>query len=202
MTPFRVGLTGGIAAGKSTVAAWLRESGLTVIDADRLVADLYRPGGDGAAAVRHLFGASLLTETGGVDHQRLATRVFRDPEARGQLEAAIHPLVKKEFETAARRANQSEIVVLEAPLLVEAGFAPDFDLVVTVEATPETRLQRAVDRGLTPDEARKRLMAQTDEKTRTAAAHRVLRNDGSLDELRSQVEGLIEEIRRRAENGR
>ena len=93
-------------------------------------------------------------------------------------------------------------MVLEAPLLVEAGFAPDFDLVVTVEATPETRLQRAVDRGLTPDEARKRLMAQTDEKTRTAAAHRVLRNDGSLDELRSQVEGLIKEIRRRAENGR
>lgn len=202
MTPFRVGLTGGIAAGKSTVAAWLRESGFTVIDADRLVAILYRPGGDGAAAVGHLFGASLLTEAGGVDHQQLATRVFRDPEARGRLEAAIHPLVKREFEAVARRADENEIVVLEAPLLVEAGFAPDFDLVVTVEATPEMRIRRAVDRGLSPAEARQRFMAQTDEKTRTAAAHRVLRNDGSLDELHCQVEGLVEEIRRRIENGR
>jgi len=202
MTPFRVGLTGGIAAGKSTVAAWLRESGFTVIDADRLVADLYRPGGDGAAAVRELFGASMLTEAGGVDHQRLATRVFRDPEARGRLEAAIHPLVRRDFEVVAERANEKEIVVLEAPLLVEAGFAPDFDLVVTVEATPETRIRRAVDRGLSPDEARQRLMAQTDEKTRIAAAHRILRNEGSLDELHSQLEGLVEEIQRRIENGR
>jgi len=198
MTPFRVGLTGGIAAGKSTVAAWLREAGFTVIDADRIVANLYRPGGDGAALVARLFGPSFLTGAEGVHHQHLATRVFRDAVAREQLESAIHPLVKREFEAIARDA--SEIVVLEAPLLVEAGFAPDFDLVVTVEATPETRIRRAVERGLTPDEARKRFSAQTDETNRCAAAQMVLRNDGSLDDLHSQVESLVEEIRRRAED--
>lgn len=200
MTPFRVGLTGGIAAGKSTVAAWLRESGFTVIDADRLVADLYRPGGDGAAVVSQLFGSSFLTAAGEVDHQRLASRIFRDATARRQLESAIHPLVKREFEALANRTD--EIVVLEAPLLVEAGLATDFDLVITVESTPEMRIRRAVARGLSPDEAHARLTAQTDEATRTAAAHKVLRNDGSLDELHRQVETLVEEIRRRAEDAR
>ena len=196
MTPFRVGLTGGLAAGKSTVAAWLREAGFVVIDADRLVAALYRPGGEGAAAVNRLFGASYLTDEGSVDHQRLAGRVFSDPAARRQLESAIHPLVKRDFKALASHTNQ--IVVLEVPLLVEAGFAPEFDLVVTVEAAPDVRVQRALVRGLAADEARERLTAQTDEATRTAAAHQVLRNDGSLDELRQLVEELVQEIRRRA----
>jgi len=200
MTPFRVGLTGGIAAGKSTVAAWLREAGFTVIDADRLVAALYGPRGDGATAVNRLFGTSYLTEEGSVDHQRLAVRVFSDPAARGRLESAIHPLVKRDFEAIASRTQQ--IVVLEAPLLVEAGFAPDFDLVVTVEAAPDVRVRRAVARGLPADEAQERLTAQTDEATRTAAAHKVLRNDGSRDELRRQVEDLVQEIKRRAGDAR
>lgn len=195
MTPFRVGLTGGIAAGKSTVANWLRESGFTVVDADELVAALYRPDGDGAAVVRRLFGPSFLQDAGGVDHRLLAAKVFADPQARRQLESAIHPLVKRDFEDLASQTDR--VAVLEAPLLVEAGFAPDFDLVVTVEATPGVRVQRAVARGLTTDEARKRLAVQTDEATRTRVAHRVLRNDGSLDELHEQVDNLVGEIDRR-----
>jgi len=200
MRPFRVGLTGGIAAGKTTVATWLREAGLTVIDADKLVAALYRPDGEGTAVVTKLFGPRFLSDEGGIDHQLLAARVFSDPVARRELESAIHPLVKRDFEALASGTDQ--IVVLEAPLLVEAGFAPDLDFVVTVEATPQIRIQRAVARGLSAEEARKRFAAQTDEATRIAAAHQVLRNEGSLDELRRQVEDLIRELERRAASAR
>ena len=200
MAYLRVGLTGGIAAGKSTVAAWLRDAGYAVIDADRIVADLYRPGADGARAVADLFGPTLLDGAGQVDHQRLAHRIFQDPAARGRLEAVIHPLVKKRFEEFADQTTG--VVVLEAPLLIEAGFAPDLDLVITVEAKVRTRIERAVTRGLDPEDARRRLAAQTDENTRTAVAHRTLRNDGSLDELRLQVESLIAEIDERIANGR
>ena len=97
MSRFLVGLTGGIAAGKSTVADLLREAGLTVVDADLVVAELYQPGGAGAAAVRELFGDDYLTPDGGVDHQRLASAVFADPEARRRLEARVHPLVRRWF---------------------------------------------------------------------------------------------------------
>lgn len=192
MSTLRLGLTGGIAAGKSTVAAWLREAGFEVVDADRLVADLYRPGREGSAAVARLFGPDYLDRDGAVDHAKLAGKVFSDDAARHRLEAVIHPLVRRDFETIAVRTPR--VVVLEAPLLVEAGFAPEMDLVVTVEADTEDRLQRATARGLEPDEARRRLRSQTSESVRVGAAHRVLRNDGTRAELRRQVTELIADI--------
>jgi dephospho-CoA kinase len=195
MKTLRVGLTGGIASGKSTVAIWMREAGLEVVDADRLVAELYRPGGDGAKIIEQLFGVEYLSDDGSVDHHRVAQRVFSEPEARRQLEAAIHPLVKREFLRIA--AGSSGVVVLEAPLLIEAGMAPDFDLIVTVEATTETRIQRAVSRGMNQEEAERRLAAQTDGATRIEAAHHVIHNDGSLADLRREVEELIAAIDRR-----
>lgn len=194
MTAFAVGLTGGLASGKSTVGRWLAEAGYRVVDADRLVAELYRPGGDGAAAVERLFGADMLDPAGAVDRERLAARVFADERARQQLEAAIHPLVRRAF--AALRAGEDGVAVLEATLLVEAGYAPDFDLVVTVEADPALRLERAVARGLDRAAAEARLAAQGDGAARRAAADRVLRNDGGLDELRRQTDELIAEIDR------
>ncbi|MGB6853170.1 MAG: dephospho-CoA kinase [Thermoanaerobaculia bacterium] len=193
MSPYRVGLTGGLAAGKSTVAGWLGEAGFRVIDADRLVAELYRPGGEGARAVSELFGAEFLADDGSVDHPRLAREVFAEPAARRRLEEAIHPLVKQRFDKLTR--DSDGVAVLEATLLVEAGFTPDFDLVVTVEADPELRLQRAVARGLEPAAARRRLEAQSEPALRIAAAHRVLWNNGSLDELRSEVDELVTELR-------
>lgn len=198
MTPLRVGLTGGIAAGKSTVATWFREAGFTVIDADQIVADLYRPGSDGTRAVTRLFGPSFLTEQGGIDHPRLAQRVFTDPQARKNLEEAIHPLVKREFEALATRTDR--VIVLEAPLLVEAGLAADLDFVISVEADPEIRIERAITRGLSAEQARQRLTAQTDKSTRSAAADVVLQNEGTLDELRSRVDRLIQEIESRADD--
>ncbi len=193
----RVGLTGGIASGKSTVAGWLRDAGFQVVDADLLVAELHQPGGEGAEAVRALFGPEMLNEQGGVDHTKVAARVFQDPQARLALESAIHPLVRKKFEELADKAE--DVIILEAALLVEAGYAPGFDLIVTVEAPCELRYQRAVSRGLDPDSARARLLAQGDGDQRRCAAHRILDNSGDLEHLRRQADDLMEELRRLAE---
>lgn len=195
-TPFTVGLTGGLASGKSTVAHLLAEAGFTVIDADRLVAELYRPQGAGAQAVRDLFGEAVLAADGAVNHAALATLVFADDDARNRLEAAIHPLVRQRFaEIAAASASPA---VLEATLLVEAGYPPDFNLIVTVEADPKTRLARAIARGLDPEAAAARLAAQGSGEERRRAADRVIANDGTLEELHAQVDALDTEIRRRA----
>lgn len=237
-TAYRVGLTGGLASGKSTVAGWLRDAGFQVIDADRLVAELYRPGEPGAAAVQRQFGAGVMTPQGGVDHRALAARVFSDPAARQALEQAIHPLVRRRFEEIAAlpgggatepgaggaaatgprpgTATAAEppaatspaaggpspasppVVVLEATLLVEAGYGPGFDLIVTLEGNPEARLRRAVARGLDAAAAGARLAAQGDGARRRHGAHRVIDNDSTLAELRGQVDALIADIRRAA----
>jgi dephospho-CoA kinase len=198
VSAYRVGLTGGLASGKSTVAGWLRDAGFEVIDADRLVAELYRPGGAGAAAARRLFGAAVLTPEGSVDHAALAARVFADPAARRALEQAIHPLVRRRFEEIAAAAPPEQTVVLEATLLVEAGYGPAFDLIVTVEADPEARLRRAVARGLDEAAARARLDAQGDGAHRRRGAQRVIDNDGGLAELRRQVDALVADLHRAA----
>jgi dephospho-CoA kinase len=192
----RVGLTGGLASGKSTVAGWVREAGFQVVDADKLVAELHQPGGAGAAAVRALFGPEMLDERGGVDHAKVAARVFQDPQARFALEAAIHPLVRKKFEELAAKA--ADVIVLEATLLVEAGYAPGFDFCITVEAPCELRFKRALARGMEEASARGRLLAQGDGELRRCAAHRILDNSGDLDHLRRQADELIEELRRLA----
>jgi dephospho-CoA kinase len=192
-----VGLTGGLASGKSTVAGRLRDAGFRVVDADRLVAELYRPGEPGAAAVAELFGPAALTAEGGVDHGVVAARVFTDAAARRRLERAIHPLVRQRFREIAETA-EAAVVVLEATLLVEAGFADDFDLVVTVEADAEERVARAVARGMAESEARRRLAAQGDGAARRAGADRVIDNDGTREELRAKADELVAALKRRA----
>ncbi|HEY0513420.1 MAG TPA: dephospho-CoA kinase [Thermoanaerobaculia bacterium] len=192
----RIGLTGGLGSGKSTVAGWLRDAGFEVIDADRIVVELYQPGGEGAAAVRDLFGPEMLDERGAVDHAKVAARVFQDAKSRAALEAAIHPLVRKRFQELT--ANAQGVVVLEATLLVEAGYAPGFQLIVSVEAPCELRLERAVARGMNEDSARARLLAQGDGEGRREAAHRMIDNSGDLEHLRRQVDELIGELKRLA----
>ena len=205
MPPFRVGLTRGLASGKSTVAKLFAEAGFQVVDADAIVTELYAPGQPGAQAVAEHFGAKYLGKGGAVDKLRLARLVFSDAAARATLEAAIHPLVRAFFSrlgTAAADSTglapaRSRPIVLEATRLVEAGYAPDFDLIVTVEAAPEVRLERAVARGLAREEALGRLAAQGDGAGRRAAAHRVIDNNGTAGELRAQVDALVAEIRER-----
>lgn len=207
MSALKIGLTGGLASGKSTAAGWLREAGLTVVDADEIVAELYRPpgkGGNGGRggsaeaidAVVKIFGPSILTPDGGVDHQRVAARVFSDTATRRRLEAAIHPLVRQRFTELAGQAEG--VIVLEATLLVEAGYADDFDIVVTIEAAPDTQWVRSVARGLSGEEAKARLAAQGDGAERRAAADLRLENNGSLEELRAQIDELAEAWKARA----
>jgi dephospho-CoA kinase len=190
---YKVGLTGGLASGKSTVARRLAAAGIRVVDADRIVAELYHPGGAGTRAAAELVGAGALQADGSVDKVAVARRVFTDPELLEKLEAAIHPLVRQRFAELARAA--AGVVVLEATLLVEAGYAPDFDLVVTVEAPAAVRLERAVTRGLDPDEARARLDAQSDGALRRAAAQVTIVNDGRVEKLHAQTDALIERLR-------
>ena len=191
----RVGLTGGLASGKSTVGSWLRELGCNVSDSDRLVADLYRPGAAGTDEVRRLFGDEVLDEKGGVDKAALAKRVFEHPEELRRLESAIHPLVGQAYR---RWVEETEgILIFEVPLMAETGGGTRYDYVVTVEADPALRLQRAIARGVDADSARARLEAQASAEERIALADWVLRNDGSLAELREQVEALVAELKSR-----
>jgi dephospho-CoA kinase len=193
MGELRIGLTGGLAAGKSTVGRWLEEAGFPVMDADEVVAELYTAGASGAVLVQNLFGETFILGDGSVNRSRLAELVFSDSEARLRLEAVIHPLVRDRFET---HAAKHSVAILEATLLVESGLDTECDLVITVEADPALRLQRAVDRGMDEEEAKRRLEAQGSGAERRAAAHRILWNNGSPDELRSQVDELIDQLNR------
>lgn len=190
MTPLQVGLTGGIASGKSTVGAMLAELGCVVTDADALVADLYGPGERGAAAVAELFGANMLRADGSVDKEALGRLVFGDPASRKRLEQAIHPLVGQRYLEVLEAAGGGAVVVFEVPLLAEGGGRGRYDAVVTVEAPEHLRLDRAVERGLDRDQAEARLAAQATTEQRRAAADFVIENTGSLAELRRQVEAL------------
>ncbi|MEO8277496.1 MAG: dephospho-CoA kinase [Thermoanaerobaculia bacterium] len=192
MKPLRIGLTGGLASGKSTVAKLLTSAGFAVIDADALVAELYEPAGLGTKAVAGIFGAKILDPRGGVDKPQLARLIFNDDKTRARVESAIHPLVRSLFQF--RAQEKSGPVVLEATRLIEAGFGADFDLILTVEAAPELRLERAVARGMSRDEAIRRLAAQGDGAERRKAAWRVLTNNGSPAELRAAVSAIVAEI--------
>lgn len=173
----------------------MADRGLTVTDADGLVAELYRPGQPGALAVAELFGSDVLDARGGVDHQALAALVFADPEARRRLEGAIHPLVGARFEELA--SQTPGIVVFEATLLVETEGYRRFDALVTVEADDEVRVRRAVERGLDEAAARSRLAAQASSQERIAVADFVIWNEGALGDLEAQVDRLVAALARR-----
>ena len=192
-----MGLTGGIAAGKSTVARRLTELGAIVIDADLLARRVVEPGTPGLAAVRAEFGDSVLAPDGSLDRAALGALVFADEGARRRLEAIVHPLVRAEaarLEAAAIGADATAVVVHDIPLLVETGQgrpADGFDLVLVVDAPTETQLERLVrDRGYTEDQARGRIEAQASRAERRAAADVVLLNDGTTDDLLAAADRL------------
>lgn len=194
----RVGLTGGIASGKSAVAARLRDRGVPVLDADRLVRDLYEPGRAGAAAVADEFGPELLDESGAVDRPRLAALVFGDASAVARLNGRVHPLVRLETERwlADREAEGHAAAVVEATLLVENRGRERFDLLVAVSAPEELRLGRALarDPSATRDSVLARMRAQLPEAERNAACDEVILNDGDLARLLSAADALAARI--------
>jgi dephospho-CoA kinase len=186
-----VGLTGGIGAGKSTVAGLLEERGAVVIDADQLARDAVAPGTPGLERVRELFGEEILLPSGQLDRARLGTIVFADPDRRRALEEIVHPEVARRFsEAVAPYEGTDRIVVYSVPLLVERGLAGAFDAVIVVVAGEDRRIERLAAAGVSEEEARRRMAAQATEEQRAAAADVLIDNDGDLPALERQVDRL------------
>jgi dephospho-CoA kinase len=186
----RIGLTGGIGSGKSTVAALLAERGARVVDADRIAREVVEPGTSGLDAVVTEFGPGVRTGDGTLDRAALAAIVFGDPAARARLDGIVHPLVRARAAELVAAAPADAVVVQDVPLLVETGQAGGFDLVLVVEADPEIRVQRLVGRGLSADDARARMASQATDGERRAVADVVVRNDGDRAALAAQVEAF------------
>ena len=186
----RVGLTGGIGSGKSEVARLLAARGAVVIDSDALAREVVAPGTPGLAAVAAAFG-DVLRPDGSLDRERLAALVFADPAARERLNAIVHPLVAAAAAERVATAPPEAVVVHDVPLLVEAGLAGTFDVVVVVDAPPEVRLERlTARRGMTRGDAEARMRAQASRAERLRVADHVITNDGTLGHLAEQVDAL------------
>ncbi|MFT4293864.1 MAG: dephospho-CoA kinase [Micropruina sp.] len=189
-----VGLTGGIASGKTAVADRLAELGAVVIDADLLAREVVEPGTPGLDAIAARFGAGVLRSASGgpeLDRAALGAIVFADPAARRDLEAIVHPAVRARAAELTRAAPSGSVVVQVIPLLVETGQQDAFDVVVVVDVDPEVQLTRLVARsGLTPGEAQARIDAQAGRGQRLAAADAVLDNNGTPAQLRVAVDAL------------
>jgi len=186
----RVGLTGGLASGKSTVAAILGELGAIVFDADAIVRDLYAPGGAGESAARELFGEKILGANGAVDRARIAEMVFTDDSARHALEARIHPLVRREIEQRFADAERqgARVAVAEASQLLEARTESTCDRVLLVIAPEPERLRRWEAKGGDAEDARRRIASQIAPSQAFDRATDVISNDGTIEQLRRRVE--------------
>ncbi len=194
----RVGLTGGLASGKSTVARHLASRGIPVLDADLVVRALYAPGGAGATAVARLFGPGVLAPDGSVDRPALASLAFGDPATVASLNAAVHPLVHAEQERWFRslESRGARVGVVEATLLLESGGRARYDVVVAVSAPEGERLSRALarDPGRSETELRSRMTAQMTDAEREKAADVVLVNDGRLEALLAKADSLADDL--------
>lgn len=194
-----VGLTGGIGSGKSAVSRLLAERGAVVVDADVVAREVVKAGTPGLARVVEEFGEQVLLPDGSLDRAALGTRVFSDPEALSRLNAIVHPLIGARTAELLEQARASGVplVVHDVPLLVEGGLASTYDVVVVVAAEQETQLDRLVRlRGMTEEEARRRIAAQAPLEDKLAVADQVVHNDGSLGDLAAQVDRLWEELTR------
>ncbi len=194
----RVGLTGGVASGKSTVSAILAELGAVVIDADLIAREVVARGTSGLAAVVAEFGPDLLTADGDLDRPAMGALVFADPGARKRLESIIHPLVHQRSAELEAAADPDAVVVHDIPLLAEVGRDGTFDAVIVVDAPTELQVSRMVeDRGWSREEAQSRIAAQATREQRLAIATHVVDNTGTLDHLREQVESIFASLRAR-----
>jgi len=190
----RIGLTGGIGAGKSEVSRLLASLGAVIVDADLIAREVVEPGTEGLAAVVAEFGEQVLRPDGTLDRPKLGALVFADPAKLAALNAIVHPLVRRrsqELEERAVAADPDVVIVQDVPLLAENGMASAFDRVVVVDAPDEVRLERLVKlRGMEEGEARARMAAQATREQRLAIADHVVVNDGSLEHLAEQVRAV------------
>ncbi|MFC9239594.1 dephospho-CoA kinase [Streptomyces decoyicus] len=192
----KVGLTGGIGAGKSEVSRLLASYGAVIVDADKIAREVVAPGTPGLAAVVEEFGDGVLTPDGSLDRPKLGGIVFSDPDQLKALNAIVHPLVGARSAELEASAGPDAVVVHDVPLLTENGLAPLYDLVVVVDAAVGTQLERLVRlRGMAEDEAKSRMAAQATREQRLAVADLVIDNDGPLEALEPQVRAVWERLR-------
>jgi len=192
--PCVVGLTGGLASGKSTAASILVNRSIPVLDADAVVHYLYRPGGEGAAAVTRIFGAAVLDENGGVDRAVLGGRVLRDRDLRLALEHAIHPLVRQEISRWLADLGPVPLAVVEAALLVETGSYRAYDVLVIAYCAGDQQLERALARGIPEERARALMKAQLPLDEKRQVADVVIDNGGALADLETEVDRAWSEV--------
>ncbi|MFD7509592.1 dephospho-CoA kinase [Streptomyces sp. NPDC059853] len=193
-----VGLTGGIGAGKSEAVRLLAGHGAVVVDSDRIAREVVEPGTPGLAAVVEEFGPGVLAADGSLDRAGLGRIVFADAGRLAALNAIVHPLVARRSAQLRAAAPEGSVVVHDVPLLTENGLADQYDLVVVVDASPATRLERLTRlRGMSEEDARARMAAQAGREQRLAIADEVLRNDGTREELAAQVDRLWERLQER-----
>ena len=191
----RVGLTGGIGSGKSTVSAILAELGAVIIDADRLAREVVAKGTPGLAQVVEAFGPEILTPEGEMDRAKVGTIVFADDAKRKTLEGIVHPLVFERYAELEAAAPRDGIVVHDIPLLAESGRADTFDAVVVVDAPDEVQIERLVrDRGMSREDAEARIAAQATREQRRAIATYVVDNTGTREDLRQRVTEVFESL--------
>lgn len=193
-----VGLTGGIASGKSAVSRRLAEHGAVIIDADQLAREVVDVGTEGLTQIVEEFGPEVLAADGSLDRPALGRRVFDNEESLRRLNAIIHPKVRAAAARKREAAPEGSVVVEDIPLLVETGQQKRFDVLVVVQAPESERLRRMTeDRGMRRREAELRIRAQTTDEERAAAADVVLDNSGTLEELYAQTDRLWEQLRTR-----
>ncbi|MFF9640064.1 dephospho-CoA kinase [Kitasatospora aureofaciens] len=195
----KIGLTGGIGAGKSEVSRLFAAHGAVIVDSDLIAREVVAPGTDGLAAVVAEFGPQVLREDGTLDRPALGAIVFADPEKLRALNAIVHPLVRARSAELEAAAAPDAVVVHDVPLLTENGLAPLFDLVVVVDADDEVRVERLVRlRGMAEEEARARMAAQASRADRLAIADLVIDNGGPLEALTVRVDEVWAELVKRA----
>jgi dephospho-CoA kinase len=186
--PLRIGLTGGIASGKTTVANLFAGLGVTIVDTDVLSREVVAPGSTLLRQITERFSMAVQNGDGSLNRQELRKRIFEDPEQRKWLEALLHPAIRKLTDERSAAAT-GPYVIVAIPLLVETGGASRFDRVLVVDCDPEVQLARLMARdGSTREEAKRMLAAQASREARLAVANDVIRNDGDLAHLRDQVE--------------
>jgi dephospho-CoA kinase len=194
-----VGLTGGIGSGKSTVARLLQDRGAIILDADVFARDAVRAGTDGFTAVVRRFGSKIVGPDGELDRPQLASIVFTDQGALADLEAIVHPEVRRMIADGIQdQLDADRVVVLVNPLLIEMGTHRDCDVVVVVSATPDTQVARSVARGMDEADVRARIAAQLPLDERARMADVLLDNEGTLEELETEVEVLWRDLAARA----